>query len=141
MTSVPLRFPPRCAQFRRLPIRTSSHHPGQRSAVSSRSSPPKESNGIGAADLPRSDAAVRGATLLSICWSPTRHAGRHDRPAACPGTPPPAPAVESAGHFRLHTRQIGRAHVGTPVTNAHLVCSLLLEQTQTHILTRHTQNN
>src|SRR3546814_13813455 len=55
-------------------------------------------------DLPRSDAAVRGATLLSICWSPTRHAGRHDRPAACPGTPPPAPAVESAGHFRLHPR-------------------------------------
>src|SRR3546814_3400067 len=24
--------------------------------------------------------------------------------------------------------QIGRAHVGTPVTNAHLVCSLLLEK-------------
>src|SRR3546814_4058171 len=26
--------------------------------------------------------------------------------------------------------QIGRAHVRTPVTNAHLVCSLLLEKTQ-----------
>src|SRR3546814_2922723 len=25
-------------------------------------------------------------------------------------------------------RQIGRAHVGTPVTNAHLVCRLLLER-------------
>src|SRR3546814_1335994 len=25
---------------------------------------------------------------------------------------------------------IGRAHVGTPVTNAHLVCSLLLEKTK-----------
>src|SRR3546814_3149959 len=26
-------------------------------------------------------------------------------------------------------RQIGRAHVGTPVTNAHLVCRTLLEKT------------
>src|SRR3546814_2508198 len=29
--------------------------------------------------------------------------------------------------FVLLTQQIGRAHVCTPVTNAHLVCSLLLE--------------
>src|SRR3546814_7996596 len=29
--------------------------------------------------------------------------------------------------------QIGRAHVGTPVTNAHLVCRLLLEKKKTHI--------
>src|SRR3546814_2763671 len=29
-------------------------------------------------------------------------------------------------------RQIGRAHVWTPVTNAHLVCRLLLEQKNTH---------
>src|SRR3546814_9005999 len=28
--------------------------------------------------------------------------------------------------------QIGRAHVCTPVTNAHLVCRLLLEQKNTH---------
>src|SRR3546814_4195564 len=27
-----------------------------------------------------------------------------------------------------HSRQIGRAHVWTPVTNAHLVCRLLLEK-------------
>src|SRR3546814_2178261 len=27
-----------------------------------------------------------------------------------------------------HRLQIGRAHVGTPVTNAHLVCRLLLEK-------------
>src|SRR3546814_5479433 len=28
--------------------------------------------------------------------------------------------------------QIGRAHVSTPVTNAHLVCRLLLEKKNTH---------
>src|SRR3546814_1521387 len=30
------------------------------------------------------------------------------------------------------TGQIGRAHVCTPVTNAHLVCRLLLEKKKTH---------
>src|SRR3546814_14013534 len=43
-----------------------------------------------------------------------------------------------AHHYHHHARQrlvaagqadeIGRAHVGTPVTNAHLVCRLLLEK-------------
>src|SRR3546814_9806813 len=32
---------------------------------------------------------------------------------------------------RLGARQIGRAHVRTPVTNAHLVCRLLLENKKT----------
>src|SRR3546814_9345174 len=32
-----------------------------------------------------------------------------------------------------HRRQIGRAHVCTPVTNAHLVCRLLLHTKKTHI--------
>src|SRR3546814_9362953 len=31
-----------------------------------------------------------------------------------------------------HDRQIGRAHVCTPVTHAHLVCRLLLEQKKTY---------
>src|SRR3546814_1470346 len=30
-------------------------------------------------------------------------------------------------------REIGRAHVSTPVTNAHLVCRLLLEKKQQHM--------
>src|SRR3546814_5695488 len=39
--------------------------------------------------------------------------------------------------------QIGRAHVGTPVTNAHLVCRLLLEKKKTNkkIKTKTTTNN
>src|SRR3546814_4443206 len=45
--------------------------------------------------------------------------------------PPAAPAGPSShcgvvGYFRLHV--IGRAHVLTAVTNAHLVCRLLLEK-------------
>src|SRR3546814_8933854 len=35
--------------------------------------------------------------------------------------------------------EIGRAHVGTPVTNAHLVCRLLLEKKKT--TTTHTPNS
>src|SRR3546814_9479118 len=31
-------------------------------------------------------------------------------------------------HVRIHLEQIGRAHVCTPVTNAHIVCRLLLEK-------------
>src|SRR3546814_5867516 len=33
--------------------------------------------------------------------------------------------------FRRAIEEIGRAHVCTPVTNAHLVCSLLLEKKKT----------
>src|SRR3546814_4677804 len=35
--------------------------------------------------------------------------------------------------YAQYCEQIGRAHVGTPVTNAHLVCRLLLEQKKQHI--------
>src|SRR3546814_10085048 len=35
---------------------------------------------------------------------------------------------------RIACPQIGRAHVGTPVTNAHLVCRLLLETKNTTTL-------
>src|SRR3546814_1223252 len=48
---------------------------------------------------------------------------------------PHAPLAPVALHMshcfgRFPPRQIGRAHVCTPVTNAHLVCRLLLEQKQ-----------
>src|SRR3546814_7096326 len=49
------------------------------------------------------------------------------------GTPQIAPevlkqAVTAADAKGMHAFQIGRAHVSTPVTNAHLVCRLLLEK-------------
>src|SRR3546814_10798505 len=37
-------------------------------------------------------------------------------------------AYDSAGRIYYQVNEIGRAHVGTPVTNAHLVCRLLLEK-------------
>src|SRR3546814_2614677 len=37
----------------------------------------------------------------------------------------------AAMHQDEDVGQIGRAHVGTPVTNAHLVCSYMFEKTQT----------
>src|SRR3546814_2970384 len=37
-----------------------------------------------------------------------------------------------AGRARCSGMEIGRAHVRTPVTNAHLVCRLLLEKKQTN---------
>src|SRR3546814_5863620 len=43
---------------------------------------------------------------------------------AVPVMPPSAADVPQAGTWR----EIGRAHVGTPVTNAHLVCRLPLEK-------------
>src|SRR3546814_8452308 len=53
--------------------------------------------------------------------------------------PRPLPAAHAIGERRhaVAHREIGRAHVRTPVTNAHLVCRLLLE-TKKHKL--HIQN-
>src|SRR3546814_1901292 len=41
------------------------------------------------------------------------------------------PAMLAFAVDRIVQRKIGRAHVSTPVTNAHLVCRLLLEKKQT----------
>src|SRR3546814_6667525 len=51
---------------------------------------------------------------------------------------PPNAQTEMARDAALHRRhhlvkdKIGRAHVCTPVTNAHLVCRLMLEKKQKH---------
>src|SRR3546814_10874645 len=42
--------------------------------------------------------------------------------------PPPVWKASSQEMLRRDDKQIGRAHVRTPVTNAHLVCRLLLEK-------------
>src|SRR3546814_9849867 len=52
-----------------------------------------------------------------------------ERPTPAPATPP-RPNARPARPRRC-CRQIGRAHVRTPVTNAHLVCRLLLEKKKT----------
>src|SRR3546814_8499065 len=62
---------------------------------------------------------------------------RTGRPAKCPGLPggpdsywqePQKSFQVSAGSALARGLEIGRAHVRTPVTNAHLVCRLLLEK-------------
>src|SRR3546814_10538190 len=43
---------------------------------------------------------------------------------------------ENPQGFHLQEGQIGRAHVLTPVTNAHIVCRLLLEKKKTTTITQ-----
>src|SRR3546814_9982154 len=57
-------------------------------------------------------------------------AGQAPRPISASSAPDDAVAVEvEIGELAIaHRMEIGRAHVCTPVTNAHLVCRLLLEK-------------
>src|SRR3546814_7449780 len=45
-----------------------------------------------------------------------------------------APAAPPVDYLAVARAQIGRAHVRTPVTNAHLVCRLLLEKKNTKLI-------
>src|SRR3546814_1387830 len=45
--------------------------------------------------------------------------------------------VTTNGHLADYVFKTGRAHVGTPVTNAHLVCRLLLDKKQHTNTTTH----
>src|SRR3546814_5222091 len=49
----------------------------------------------------------------------------------------PTPATVPISTIQPHA-EIGRAHVCTPVTNAHLVCRLLLDKQTTHTTEHHT---
>src|SRR3546814_2636485 len=62
------------------------------------------------------------------------HPWRDDRPASAAGEHVPqrfGAAKEAERRTQGSRGQIGRAHVCTPVTNAHLVCRLLLENKKT----------
>src|SRR3546814_5634964 len=80
------------------------------------------------------DAVARGIQPL-LDRPPHRTRGFH-RPADRGGASVRPPAVHRNAE-RLDQRnaglglEIGRAHVGTPVTHAHLVCRLVLEKTKT----------
>src|SRR3546814_8120171 len=74
-------------------------------------------------------------------------------PPATPSVPCPRSPCLPPGHASSYASfdarasgqrgraQIGRAHVCTPVTNAPLVCRLLLEKKQTHKNIKNTQPN
>src|SRR3546814_5283082 len=61
-----------------------------------------------------------GPSVLAYCWAHVRR-GFFDAGGKGDGAPIATEALHRIG-------QIGRAHVRTPVTNAHLVCRLLLEK-------------
>src|SRR3546814_6569424 len=60
----------------------------------------------------------------------TRHllAMGHDRIGFIVGNPNQHASARRLEGYRAALEEIGRAHVCTPVTNAHLVCRLLLEK-------------
>src|SRR3546814_10104845 len=78
-------------------------------------------------DLPR--CAVVAETVLVHVHAVDQHAAVAVRPRRMPGQ---RRALEPV------VAEIGRAHVSTPVTNAHLVCRLLLENKNTILITTYT---
>src|SRR3546814_1328816 len=63
-----------------------------------------------------------------------RWPGRHPRIGLLSGAADPChPGLQWCLDRQPHRAEIGRAHVLTPVTNAHLVCRLLLEKTNDYL--------
>src|SRR3546814_1754084 len=89
----------------------------------------------------RSPACCRATSARARATSPSRSAvpaGATARFSWLNGWLPGS--ARAAGLPDLPTatsREIGRAHVCTPVTNAHLVCRLLLETNKTHTIHAH----
>src|SRR3546814_3896209 len=76
--------------------------------------------------------------LLPAGWPQlTASAASATLPRRCPARSKTSPATTIASELGVQAisevpTQIGRAHVWTPVTNAHLVCRLLLEKKKNH---------
>src|SRR3546814_10430982 len=71
------------------------------------------------------------------------HGGRtHAEPGRDPRRHARGPVDRGGGgdEHQIDVREIGRAHVRTPVTNAHLVCRLMLAKKKTHSLCTETSN-
>src|SRR3546814_7224152 len=66
--------------------------------------------------------------------SPREALTRLENMVAMTGVKLPSRSVRTQIAEAVNLVEIGRAHVGTPVTNAHLVCRLLLEQKQLNYL-------
>src|SRR3546814_13882173 len=83
----------------------------------------------------RPPSSTRTYTLFP--HTPLFRSSRSTRPKPCPTRPPNGAAgstiARSTGNCPTCRGEIGRAHVSTPVTNAPLVCRLLLEKKKTEI--------
>src|SRR3546814_6344690 len=79
-------------------------------------------------------AVVASIQIDSLALNPRDLAASWRRSFRVIGPPGNGLPFSSRSERRLHWK-IGRAHVGTPVTNAHLVCRLLLEKKK-HIDTK-----
>src|SRR3546814_10672413 len=86
--------------------------------------PAGSSASICASSRPYPSVASPMPSIFTISESASVPSVRHVR------TPAHAPARPSSTLPDAYACEIGRAHVGTPVTNAHLVCRLLLEKKQ-----------
>src|SRR3546814_8559679 len=86
---------------------------------------------VASAVRPGRSRAVAGGLRFSVAGR-SRRADRAVGDGSAEASRVGAVSVVSAGNvgasFASAIREIGRAHVGTPVTNAHIVCRLLLEK-------------
>src|SRR3546814_1367394 len=87
------------------------------------------------------DLSIRGDIIKTMHRAMRRDGDAPDAGAfavhdGAPSDPIVGRLVERGLHDELactpYAVTIGRAHVGTPVTNAHLVCRLMLEKKQSH---------
>src|SRR3546814_7391530 len=93
-------------------------------------------------DDPTRPAALQPAARCSVVAPVRRPADGLDG-HALPRVPPAVGAACAAVHGdgACERREIGRSHVSTPVTNAPLVCRLLLEKKKTNQKTKHITYN
>src|SRR3546814_1619246 len=73
----------------------------------------------------RSDGTISGGMIPKLETCVTAVEAGVDAAVILDGRVPPAMLIEI---FTRQGAEIGRAHVCTPVTNAHIVCRLLLEK-------------
>src|SRR3546814_1860872 len=76
----------------------------------------------------RSTCAATTVELMPARPRPEAAALRIERLAAAKAARTSSPVTSLSNFSRARFAEIGRAHVSTPVTNAHLVCRLLLEK-------------
>src|SRR3546814_6187830 len=84
---------------------------------------------VGKPDRPTALAGTEGTRVQGESEYRCTMGRQAARPPQSTGT---RPAADAGSLESTITSKIGRAHVRTPVTNAHIVCRLLLEKKKIH---------